>query len=318
MNAVDWRATLAHIHPKVILALAAWNVIVALAFPLRWYIAVRLLGHRVGYLALARYRFSAFAVSYLTPGAQFGGEPLQVAALVNRHGLSRDEALASVALDKLFDLVANFTFLAIGLGLIFQQGLLPHLSVGGAPVWLVGLLSLPLLYLALLVAGVRPLGAAAHTVVRRLAHGRITARLSGRLSAWSAAIAQAEDRLGCLIRLEPLSAVWLGLPGLLMVLLSLSEYWLALYALGFHLTLAQTVIAFTATRLAFLTPLPAGMGALEAGQILALGALGFGPGAALAVSAWIRLRDAAITAAGIAFGADFLRPLPVSLAPKDG
>jgi uncharacterized membrane protein YbhN (UPF0104 family) len=293
---VDWRAALEQVRPGALALLVVWNGLVALAFPLRWAIALRLLGQRAPFLALFRYRFAAFAVSYLTPGAQFGGEPLQVAALASRHRIPHSEALASVALDKLFDLLANFTFLALGLAVILQQGLLPHLSPGWASVWVGALLSGPLLYLGGLVAGRRPVSGLLCFVASRLPE---------KWCAWLYTVEEAEERLGCLLKLEPGAAVWLGLPGVMMIALSLSEYWLAAYALGVRLTAVQTVVALTAARLAFLTPLPAGVGALEAGQMLAMQALGFSPATGIAMSACIRIRDAALAGTGIVWGVTY-------------
>ncbi len=47
-------------------------------FSSRWWLALRAQGHRLPYLTVFRYRMAAFAISYFTPGTQFGGEPLQV------------------------------------------------------------------------------------------------------------------------------------------------------------------------------------------------------------------------------------------------
>ncbi len=63
-------------------------------------------------------------------------------------------------------------------------------------------------------------------------------------------------------------SVWLGM---------VFEYWLMTYFLGLRLSLMQAVSALTAARLAFLTPLPGGLGALEASQVLALQTLGLDP-----------------------------------------
>ncbi len=79
----------------------------------------------------------------------------------------------------------------------------------------------------------------------------------------------------------------------------LGEYWLTLYFLGLPLNLGSAIIALTAARLAFLTPLPAGLGALEAGQILAMQALGAPAEVGLSASLLIRLRDLIIGGLGL-------------------
>ena len=69
------------------------------------------------------------------------------------------------------------------------------------------------------------------------------------------------------------------------------EYWLLTYFLGLRLSLMQAVSALTAARLAFLTPLPGGLGALEASQVLAMQTLGLEPSYGISISLLIRLRD---------------------------
>ena len=77
-------------------------------------------------------------------------------------------------------------------------------------------------------------------------------------------------------------SVWLGM---------VFEYWLMTYFLGLRLSLMHAVSALTAARLAFLTPLPGGLGALEASQVLALQTLGLEPSYGISISLLIRLRD---------------------------
>jgi uncharacterized membrane protein YbhN (UPF0104 family) len=73
--------------------------------------------------------------------------------------------------------------------------------------------------------------------------------------------------------------------------------------LGAEINLLQAIIALTAARLAFLTPLPGGLGALEASQILALQALGFDPTLGISVSLLIRGRDLFFGMLGLWWGA---------------
>ena len=91
------------------------------------------------------------------------------------------------------------------------------------------------------------------------------------------------------------------------LLLMLGEYMLSLRFLGARVDPLQAVIALTAARLAFLTPLPGGLGALEASQVLALGALGFSPALGISVSLLIRGRDIAFGLIGLWGGAILTR-----------
>ena len=83
---------------------------------------------------------------------------------------------------------------------------------------------------------------------------------------------------------------------------SVAEFHFLLHFLGVPSGLAQTVGILTAARLAFLLPLPGGLGALEASQYFALQAAGFDPALGLAASLIIRARDISLAALGLWIG----------------
>ena len=116
----------------------------------------------------------------------------------------------------------------------------------------------------------------------------------------------AEGQLHILFRRKPRAILSIVGASALIWLLSLAEYWLALRVLGAQLDLWQAVAALTVSRLAFMTPWPAGLGALEAGQMLALGSMGFNPAIGLAISLWIRVRDTALGLIGLWWGAGLI------------
>lgn len=70
-----------------------------------------------------------------------------------------------------------------------------------------------------------------------------------------------------------------------------AEYLLILGFLGLHLPLEEALFGLTASLLAFLLPLPGGLGALEASQVAALGALGYPAVMAVSVTLIMRARD---------------------------
>ncbi|MEJ2598928.1 MAG: lysylphosphatidylglycerol synthase transmembrane domain-containing protein [Anaerolineales bacterium] len=283
-----------------LLALFTLNAFIFLLFSSRWWLILLAQGFRLPYFALSGYRLSAFSVSYFTPGTQFGGEPLQVHWLQNRHAVPGPNAMAAVALDKLFELMANFTFLAAGLLLAFRES---HLAANVGPAVLVPiamLLALPLVYLLALWAGRFPLTALASHLPRRLLE----------LPALQKAIpwfTESERHIRGLIRHKPLAILGvLALSGLVWALL-LVEYWLSLLLLGVQINLEQTIAALTAARLAFLTPLPGGIGALEAGQVLAMQAMGIHPAVGISLSLLIRARDISFGLLGLLLAGMFAR-----------
>jgi len=89
---------------------------------------------------------------------------------------------------------------------------------------------------------------------------------------------------------------------LLIWVLVVLEFGLALRFLGLHLTLPEVIILLTAARLAFLLPIPAGIGTLETGQMLAMGLIGASPAIGLSLSLLIRVRDTALGSLGLWLG----------------
>jgi glycosyltransferase 2 family protein len=317
LRQVDWAAAwqaLARLRLWQVGALALINLAIVLLLSSRWWLILRGQGFRVPFLALCGYRLAAFPVSYFTPGAQFGGEPLQVYFLHRRHGLSSASALASVTLDKLFEILVNLGFLALGLLWLLDRGL-PGTRLMEAwaensarsSILLVGLLgSVLLAYLAVLRAGHFPLRRLSTWVSAAAGTRPLIVRIGVLLST-------SERHLAGLLRQNPGLILGLSLLSGLIWVLIVFEYWLTLQFLGLNFDLFQTIAALTAARLAFLTPLPGGAGVLEAGQSFALQALGASAALGISLSLVIRARDFLFAAVGLALLAVFSHA-PRSLA----
>lgn len=275
-----------------IAALVILNALALLAFSGRWWIILRAQGHPIPYLTLARYRTAAFGVSYFTPGPQFGGEPLQVYLLQRNHNVPGPVAAASTAVDKVLELLANFAFLAFGLLVIARQNVVPGLADGNVVGALLVLLALPLGFLATAWFGWSPL-----TRLMALAPIR-----SPRYQQACGAVRESESQVTLFCRQQPASLLWALAFSILSWGLILIEYWLSMSFLGLPLTSLQLIVALTINRLAFLVPLPGGLGALESSQVLAMTALGLPPAVGITQSLLIRARDVAVGGLGLWWG----------------
>jgi hypothetical protein len=69
------------------------------------------------------------------------------------------------------------------------------------------------------------------------------------------------------------------------------EYFLMIRFLGMKINAIQVFAALTAMQLAFLMPLPGGLGALEASQVFTLGAFGQPASTAISLTLLMRARD---------------------------
>ncbi len=289
--AVVW-AALQRMGLAQIAALVGINALTLLAFTGRWWIILRAQGHTIPYLTLTRYRVAVFGISYFTPGPQFGGEPLQVFLLERHHAVPGAVAAAATALDKIIELLVNFIFLAVGLLLMTEWRVFPGLASAEVLSALLVLAALPVGFLLAAWLGLSPL---THLLERL----PVRARSSPRYQRAYAVVRESETHVTHFCRTQP--AALLG--ALAITLLSwgliLLEYWLGLAFLGLPLSAPQLITAVTLNRLAFLAPLPGGLGALESSQVLAMTALGLDPALGLTQGLIIRARDVLVGGLGL-------------------
>jgi uncharacterized protein (TIRG00374 family) len=291
----DIWATVSRLAWWELLILTIINTLAILAFSGRWWTILRAQQIHIPYLTLAGYRLAAFAVSYFTPGPQLGGEPLQVHLLRRRHQIPDTTAAASVGLEKLIEMVVNFTFLATGVA-VTMQGLLAANGVSGgkAIALAIGLLALPLGYLLALRFNWLPLSG-------------LAGRLPSRFARLADAIRTSEAEASRLCRTQPLGLMWALIFSLASWAILLFEYWLMIRFLGLPLTSAQVVSLITAARVAILLPMPGGLGTLEASQMWTLSLMGFDPAVGLGLSLLIRGRDVAFGLLGLWWGGLLIR-----------
>ena len=289
-------ATLSRLSVGQLAVIFIFNIVIVFLFSSRWWLLLRMHGYRLPYLSLVGYRLSAFGVSYFTPGPQVGGEPLQVHLLRERHALPTPVAIASVSLDKLVELMTNFTFVAAGLLLILRMGTSAQLPLYPMILGFSLLLIIPAVYLAVLWTGKRPLSYLRSVHSRRFHQGSI---IQSALRVASAA----EQDMALLLSRKPAALFLSLLLSLLIWVCILLEYRLTLSFLDQPVSWSAAVYLLTAARIAFLLPSPGALGTLEVGQVLAMESLGLSPALGISMSLLIRARDLALGGFGLWLGA---------------
>jgi len=258
------------------------NVLVIVCMAARWWIIVRAENPSIPFLPLVGYRLSVFGLSYFTPGPQVGGEPLQVLYLQRNHGLSYARATSVVIMDKLLEFLVNFVLIGIGawaivrVGLISGNGIRLNLSLIGLAVLLIW----PIVHIILLYNGAAPVS---KILLRQpfIQKDHSSIRL----------IVVAERMASAFCR-KHLQAMFLAIGFSLLSILGIAvEYYLMVSFLGMQINGIQVFAALTAMQVAFLMPLPGGLGALEASQVFALGAFGQPASAAISLTLLMRARD---------------------------
>lgn len=268
------------------------NALVIAAMTARWWVIVRAENPGMPFLPMIRYRLAVFGLSYFTPGPQVGGEPLQVIYLQRYHGISIAGATAAVIVDKLLEFLANFVLIAVGLIAALHVGLFarPSPQISASLIPMVAVLLWPVIHLALLYRGRYPISSLLNT-----ATGLIGTPRWARLIIVSERMAAAFTRRrpgSLLIALMFSFAAWAGMA---------LEYFLIASYLNTSLSFEQTLAALTAALVAFLMPLPGGLGALEASQVFALQAMGYAPALGISISLIMRGRDILNGVVGLLF-----------------
>lgn len=284
-------SVLSGLKPWEILVLLLVNIVILLIAPLRWWLILKAQGYKIPYLALAGYRQTASAVSYFTPGQNFGGEPVQVLTLRKHQKVSGSAALAAVTLDRAVEWIGNLTVLIFGIAFVISTGMVTGFELQSPLLAAVAFLLVLIIYLFVLRSGTH-------------LFARLLKRFKGN---FIAGLRSAEEQLGALIRQQPgLFVGGLACSALIWAALFF-EFWLALDYLGLRLDLSQLVLVVTAGRVALLAPTPGALGALEASQMLAVQALGFDPAYGLSLGLLIRARDVLFALAGLVLGGLGLR-----------
>lgn len=276
-----WNA-LTHLKLWQIGVLLLLNAAVIALMTARWWVIVHAENPSVPFLPLIGYRLAVFGLSYFTPGPQVGGEPLQVLYLQRRYGLTLARATSAVIMDKLLEFLVNFLLLGVGAWAIVRVGLISNNGIS---------LDLSLIGLALVL--VWPL---VHIIL--LYHGRLPVSTILRSQPFllqknkAIRLIKVAERLASAFCRRQLRAMSVSILFSALALAGIAaEYYLMVSFLEMKINAVEVFAALTAMQISFLFPLPAGLGALEASQVLALSAFGQPASAAISLTLLIRGRD---------------------------
>ena len=280
--------------------LISLNAIILVITAARWWVILRASGYRLPFTRLLSYRLSGFAVSYFTPGPQFGGEPIQAALLTRNHSVSTAAAAGAVILDKVIEILINTAVLSTGIAFLMVYGsgarFQPDLGI-----LVPGILALtPFVHLLALKNGKQPVSA----IFRSLSFNRADRLWKQKLFS---AVQSTEQVMADFLRVHPGSLILVvGLSLLAWVFMAV-EYGLLLSLVSRVSDWHAVAVGLVAARLAFLAPTPAGLGALEASQVLAMETIGLTAAAGISLSLVMRGRDIFIGLLGLALGGLSLR-----------
>ncbi len=276
------------------------NGLIILLLGLRWQLLNSALAAPIGLLKLLAIRQAGQAVSFITPGPQFGGEPLQVYWLY-KYGMPLRKALLSLGLDRFFELWVNFSVLLLAV-LLLLAGIgdnnINHSenAIGNWKTTLVPLLVFLGLMFSLawvLIKQPQWINTRLERIATRWQHNH---RLHKINQHWRSlgddlrhALRTQKWRFLLVIGLSLLG--WAGLLG---------ELLLILHFVGIEADLRSFLIILVAMRMALLLPMPGGVGTLEASVLWSFQVLNLSASAAIGLIALMRVRDALVLLIGLA------------------
>lgn len=283
----------------------ALNALIIVLLGFRWQLLTQALDAPVRLIKLLLIRQAGQAVSFITPGPQFGGEPLQVYWLY-QYGLPLRKALLALGLDRFFELWVNFSVLLLAVLLLFSgiadnhnQGNISSASIGNITSdWKTALLPL-LIFLGLMLSLAWVVIKQPQWINNRLeriaARWQHNHRLNNIHQHWQSLgddlrIALAHQKIRFLLAILLSLLGWVGLLG---------ELYLVLQFVGVDVDLHSFLIILVAMRMALLLPMPGGVGTLEASVLWSFHTLNLPASAALGLIALMRLRDAIVLLIGL-------------------
>lgn len=272
---------------------AGLNIFIMIILGVRWHFILTALGYSIPFVKITRYRLTAFAISYFTPGPHFGGEPYQVIVQNKNHGIPLHKATASIALDKLFDLVFNFSFLILGISILISNNFNVN-NTNSLWLLLIAIIILPFIYLYSLKRGKYILS----SMLLKFPTRKNPSNWFGKIVT---GIIDAEKEMARFFLLYTGVTRKITIISILIWVLLIIEYWVGLLILGVDIGIIDVIILLTFIRLAMLTPIPGAFGALEASQVFAMQSLGIDLNYAFGISLLIRSRDVFFGLLGLSF-----------------
>ncbi len=281
-------------------ALSLFNFVL---YSWRWQLIVNAHLPKTKRLRLVRmylHRMAGYAVSYLTPAAQVGGEPVRIGMLMS-DGVPSKKATSAVALDITIELIAYISFIVAGVALAIVTGV----DQNGELVWIgIGLVAALALLFGILIALAKG-SYIAKKFVRVFRLDRIK-RLRGFVR-W---LIDTEKQMHSFVNGRTELLIGVSALAFIVIAFRVIEAFYIAYFFGITLSFAQAFLIATLPGVALLLPVPAGVGVFEGGFAAVFTVLGV-PLTAVAFALIIRLRDAIFITIGSihAFrqGGDWLR-----------
>ncbi|MCP3684873.1 MAG: flippase-like domain-containing protein [bacterium] len=249
----------------------------------KWRLILISQGYKIPFRNLLFYKIMGYTISYLTPMARIGGEPLRAYMLKKHHGIRMTKGLPSILLDKSIETTVHILIGGLILiSIIFISDWSNEFKLFFAGILIFLILLFSLFYYRLLKK--RGVFSTLFSIISKLTNFRLFKRLLIKLSKIDAALSEFMcTGRKCLYQVILLTCVqWV---------LFFVEIKFALFAIGYDASLLQVFAVVVSVTLAGMLPVPAALGVLEASQFSVFKLLGQNPHLGVVLSLVVRFRD---------------------------
>ena len=271
------------------------NIIILYIAVKRWQVLGQALGSHLSLTRLFQLRQAGSAISFLTPGPHFGGEPLQLYWLHQYCRLPLHRAVALLGMDRFIETGTNIAVLLAGVLMLFTTTLLPAEDWLQIVTILATVLTVMMIMATLVLRHPGWLAAQFRPMAQRWRQRSGMQDERDNASGWQALVALLRSTLS-----QHRPQLWLAL---LMSLGTwaalLCELVLLLNFMGLSPSWHDTVLIMVGMRLAMFLPVPGGIGTVEASLLWSFRVLGLPVSAAAGLITLIRLRDATVLLIGL-------------------
>lgn len=266
-------------------------------YTLRWHLILQALLKRekfphfhktISFLDLFFHRMAGFAVSYLTPTAQTGGEPLRI-LLLHRDGVQMSLSTASVIIDKALEFTTLMIFIFIGIVMGLLDGSLPPGSrvFFGAVLVIFFMLIFWFYYASLKNIGF-------FSSLLRFFHLHKFSKIERMIQE----VIKVEEQMSAFYKQNGPTFLVLIFISIFIIGFQLFEHYILALFFGVKMTFFQTFLVSTIPYLAIIIPIPGSLGVLESSHAVMFALLGIQINAFVLVFI-IRIRDFAFVLLGL-------------------
>lgn len=97
-----------------ILLFVGISIVIMTLHALRWFIVVRSFGRRISFFKAFQLKIVGFGVSFITPAAKLGGEPVR-AMMLQSEGFTFKRAITTIVIEKLIDISTTGILFIVGI-----------------------------------------------------------------------------------------------------------------------------------------------------------------------------------------------------------